>query len=275
MDHLDALQFRVLGPVDVRDGGWSPPRGRLLRALLAAFLLRANRSVEPAWLIRHMWPERTPPSADANLRQYITRLRRELGRCGLDSTARIVATWPGYRLQVSTDAVDLALFQRLSSRGRRALAGGDLSAAQDDLSAAAALWQGELCEGMAGGPDLEVERTYWSEMRLAAAEALMTTYLGTGAYPEAVRQLQMLTTVFPFREELRALLMLSLYRSHRRGEALLAYTAARRILVGELGIEPGPRLRRLHQAILADDPLLVSDEWSATAPLAAQRGTSA
>jgi DNA-binding SARP family transcriptional activator len=273
MDHVNTLRFRVLGPVEIRDGGWMPPRGRLLRALLAAFLLRANRSVEPAWLIRHMWPERAPTSAEANLRQYITRLRRELDRCGLQGTARIIATWPGYRLQVATDAVDLTLFQRLSARGRSALAGGDLRTARDDLSAAVALWQGELCEGMAAGPDLEVERTYWAELRLASAEALMTMYLGSGAYPEAVTQLQTLTTVFPFREELRALLMLSLYRSHRRGEALLAYTAARRTLVGELGIEPGPRLRRLHEAILTDDPLLVTDDWST--PVAAHRGLPA
>lgn len=253
------MRFRLLGPVEVLDGDeWVHLGGARTPALMSALLLRANTTVDPQWLMRVVWPGARPASAEANLRQYVARVREVLRRHGLDDVARLRCAAPGYRFETGRDQVDLTAFADLSATGRQALATRDFGAARDCLARAVGLWQGELCQGLPPSQDLMIEQAYWSEQRLLAAESLLTARLRLGEHGEAAAELHRLTAEYPLREELRGMLMVSLYRCHRRGDALAVFGDARSALVTELGIEPGPYLQRLHQAILADDPRLVS-----------------
>jgi DNA-binding SARP family transcriptional activator len=255
------MMFQMLGPLEIRNGT-TPVRlgGPRTRTLCAALLLRANRTVAADWLSDVLWPGDRPPSAEANLRQYVANVRNLLRRPALAEVASLRSVLPGYRLEVARDEVDLYRFFDETVRGKNALAVGDLATARDAFERAVALWQGELCEGLAGNPELEIERVYWRELRLFASESLVTAQLGLGEHHEAVAELQKLTAGNPLREELRGMHMISLYRSQRRGDALEVFGRTRSVLLAELGIEPGPYLQQLQRAILADDPALVSGD---------------
>ncbi len=252
------MRFRMLGPLEVRDGK-CPVRlgGERTRTLCAALLLRANRTVPADWLAHALWPDDRPASAKANLRQYIAKVRRVLSVPALADVATLRSIPPGYRLEVAREEVDLYVFHDQTVRGKTALALGDLVTARDALERAIGLWQGELCEGLTANPELEIERVYWQELRLFATESLVTAQLGLGEHHAAAVELQKLTAGHPLREELRGMHMLSLYRSQRRGDALEVFGRTRSVLRAELGIEPGPYLQGLQRAILADDPTLI------------------
>jgi DNA-binding SARP family transcriptional activator len=253
------MRFRMLGPLEIRDGMTSVPLGgQRTRTLCTALLLRANRTAGASWLSQVLWPDERPASAEANLRQYIAKVRHLLRRPALAEIASLCSAPPGYRLEVPRDEVDLYVFCDQTARGRTALALGDLAAARDAFERAVSLWQGDLCEGLTANPELEIERTYWHELRLFASESLVSAQLGLGEHHEAVVELQKLTAGNPLREELRGMHMISLYRAQRRGDALEVFGRTRSVLRTELGIEPGPYLQRLQQAILADDPSLIS-----------------
>jgi DNA-binding SARP family transcriptional activator len=253
------MKFRLLGPMEIlHHDQWIDLGGQRTRTLVSALLLRANRTVDARWLMDVMWPDDRPASAHANLRQYVAKVRQVLRRHSLDGVARLRSAAPGYRLEIAREELDLTMFHDLATLGRAALAADDLVAARDYLARAVALWHGELCEGAPYCAELEIERAYWEELRLLAIESLISARLGLGEHGEAAAELQRLAAEHPLREELRGMLMLSLYRCHRRGDALDVFCQTRSILVAELGIEPGPYLRRLQQAILVDDPSLVS-----------------
>lgn len=268
----DDMTFRLLGPVELRrDRAPLPLGGLRLTALLGALLLRSNRTVDRGWLIDAVWPDAAPPSAAANLRQYVTKLRRLARQHHLTDIVRLHWAWPGYRLEIPATELDLTMFQRLADRGRAVLTAGDAAAARGYLTRALGLWRGELCEGLPLSTQLDLERSYWAEARADAGEALVAAHLALRAYREAAVQARLLIAAHPLREQLRAMLMFALYRMQNRGEALAGYADARDTLVAELGIEPGPQLRRLHQAVLTDDPVLLrgASEWLAGAePLA-------
>jgi DNA-binding SARP family transcriptional activator len=253
------MKFRLLGPTEIlHHDQWIPPGGLRAKALISGLLLRANRTADARWLMRLMWPTGEPASANANLRQYVAKLRQALRGHSLDDVARLRSAAPGYRLEVARDELDLTLFQDLAMLGRQALAAQDLPAARGHLARAVGLWQGELCESLPTCPELLAEQAYWEELRLLASQSLMTARLGLGEHGEATAELFRLTAEHPLREEFSGMLMLSLYRCHRRSDALEVFARTRSLLVSELGIEPGPYLRDLQQAILSDDPTLVS-----------------
>ena len=255
------MKFRMLGPLEIRDGTAAVGLGgQRTRTLCAALLLRANQTAVVDWLARVLWPDERPPSAEANLRQYVAKVRQLLRRPGLASVATLHSTPPGYRLEIDRDEVDLYVFTDQITRGKNALALGDLATARDAFEQAVGLWHGELCEDLVATEELDVERTYWRELRLFASQSLVTVRMGLGEHHEAAVELQKLTAGHPLREELRGMHMLSLYRAQRRGDALEVFGRTRSVLRAELGIEPGPYLQRLQRAILADDPALVSGE---------------
>ncbi len=162
------------------------------------------------------------------------------------------------RLEVARAELDLTVFADLTALGRKALAADDLPAARDHLAQAVLLWRGDLCEGLPGYPELQIERVYWEEVRLLATESLLAAKLGLGEHGETPAELRRLIAEHPLREELRGMLMVSLYRCHRRSDALDVFSDTRTLLVTEFGIEPGPYLQRLQRAILLDDRTLVS-----------------
>jgi len=227
--------FRVLGPLEVRgEDGPVAVAAAKQRALLALLLLHANEPVSRDRLVEDLWAGRPPPTAGKTLQTYVLRLRKLLG------DDRIVTTPGGYRIRVEAGELDLERFEALRRGGR----------AREAL----ALWRGAPLpefahEGWAQAPIARLE-----ELRLATVEDRIDDDIATGRHPEVVGELETLIGEHPLRERLRAQQMLALYRSGRQAEALDVYRRTRARLAEELGLEPGPELRRLEQAILSQDP---------------------
>ncbi|WP_232248067.1 AfsR/SARP family transcriptional regulator [Streptacidiphilus rugosus] len=178
----------------------------------------------------------------------------------------LVTDGPGYRADVDDEQLDLNRFSTLTGRARQELAAGDVAAAAEQLRAALALWRGPVMAGL-GGDTVTAAATALDERRLAAAEQLFQLRLNEGEAAELVGDLRELIAEQPLRETLRGQLMLALYRSGRAAEALEEYGKVRDLLVEELGIDPGPRLVKLYEAILRDsDELAGPERAEATAP---------
>ena len=169
----------------------------------------------------------------------------------------------GYVLRlVDGDAVDATRFRRLVQDAQRAQEEGRSAAAAKQFREALGLWRGPPFAGVVLA-HAEAERAELDDLRLAALEGRIDADLHLGGAAAVIPELEQLVAKHPHREHLRAQLMLALYATGRQADALRAYSDARRALSEELGLEPGPRLRELQQAILRQDPELV------TAPLPA------
>ena len=252
--------FGLLGPLTVsREGTELPLGGPKQRALLAILLLDANQAVSADRLIDALWGDRPPDTAKNTLQVYVSQLRKLLPEGSLETVA------PGYRLAVEPEALDLARFEELAHQGRAALGIGDAATAAQALGAALALWRGPALADLALEEFAQAEALRLEELRLAVLEDRIEADLALGRHGPLVAELEHLIVENPFRERLRAQLMLALYRSGRQAEALAVYQRTRRTLVDELGIEPGESLRQLEQAILAHDPSLDTPAGGGTA----------
>ncbi len=250
------LEFRILGPFEVLEGGRAvklvPGKEQ---ALLAVLVLHRNDRVSVDRLTDLLWDESPPESAPKMIRIYVSRLRRALASAG-GPDQRLVTQAAGYRLRVEPDELDLDRFERLFAEGRQSLVAGDAGLAAAQLREALALWRGPPLAGVAEARFLDQERGHLDELRLSALEERIEADLTSGDGPELVGELESLVREHPLRERPAAQLMLALYRGGRQAEALAAYKQARDRLVDELGIEPGRRLKELEQAILRQDPSL-------------------
>ena len=239
------MEFRILGPLEVRDGERVLPLGGATRrAVLARLLLDANRAVQFDALVTGVWGEEPPAAVRASLRNHAARLRRELGD-------RLVTHGDGYLLRVGPDELDLERFARLVAEARYADPARRASLLHDAL----ALWRGPALADLAG-EQVHAHAAHLDERRLSAVEERIDADLELGRHGELVAELESLVAEHPFRERLRGQLVLALYRSGRQADALDAYAATRRTLVDELGTEPGPELQELQRAILRHDPEL-------------------
>ncbi|MGW1071867.1 BTAD domain-containing putative transcriptional regulator [Streptomyces sp. NPDC002537] len=244
------LRFTVLGPVRAWRGTTELPLGaRQQRCVLAVLLLRGGATVSAEELVGALWGERPPQSALGTVRTYAYRLRRVLGHHTLGPDAG------GYRIDTVPGHVDAAECERLATEAARHRSQGRPEESLGALEQALALWRGEALPGLPG-PYAERQRARWSERRLELLEARMETELELGRHDRITGELAELADEHPMRERFSQLRMLALYRAGRQAEALEAYASARRALVSELGVEPGPELRELHCRILAADPAL-------------------
>ena len=247
------MDFRILGPIEVREDGRSLTLGGLRqRALLAALLLHAGESVSRDVLIDELWAGRAPSGAVNSLHVQVSRLRRALG----GPTGPLESTAVGYRLRIGPQGLDLWRFERLCGEGRRAMVAGELEAAVGSFHAALGEWHGAPLADVAYEAFAQAEIARLDELRAAAVEDRIEAELALGRGPELVGELEALVRRDPLRERLRAQLMLALYRGGRQGDALEAYRQAARALDAELGVRPGPELQRVQHAILAHDPSL-------------------
>lgn len=250
-----ALEFRLLGPLEVRaDGGRVPVDGPRQKALLALLLLHANEVVARDRLIEELWA-RPPESAENALHRVVSQLRKQLA-AGSASATPLVTRPPGYVLEADLEALDVHRFERLFAEGRTALRSDDAERAAALLRDALALWRGPALADLADLEFAHAEAARLEELRLQALEERLEADLRLGKASELVPELEALVAREPLRERLREQLMLALYRAGRQADALTAYREARRHLVAELGIEPGPRLQELEQAILRQDRAL-------------------
>ncbi|MFL5894283.1 MAG: ABC transporter substrate-binding protein [Thermoleophilaceae bacterium] len=254
------MDFRILGPLQVLDddGRELTVAGAKQRGLLAILLLHANEVVSSDRLIDALWGEEPPATAAKALQVHVSRLRRALDD-GAAGSSSVLSTEPaGYLLRVPPGHLDLDRFEEAVATATRALADGAPGEAATRLDEALAMWRGEPLADLAYEPFAEAAVARLEALRLAAIEQRLDAQLALGRHDEAVPQLEALVREHPFREQLRAKLMLALYRAGRQADALAAYRDARQVLVDELGIEPSAELRELEAAILAQDTQLAA-----------------
>jgi YVTN family beta-propeller protein len=245
------IEFRVLGPFEVVDQDrvlalGSPQQ----RALLAVLLLHRGEAVSADRLIDALWGEKAPPTAIKIVQGYVSGLRKALGDGLLATRAH------GYLLATLPGQLDVDRFESLVAEGRRALEHGDPPAASERLRDALALWRGPALADFAYERFAQGEIARLEEMRLTALEDRIDADLALGKHAELVAELAELVREHPQRERPQGQLMLALYRSGRQADALDRYRRVREQLIAELGIEPGPALKKLERAILAHDPAL-------------------
>jgi DNA-binding SARP family transcriptional activator/class 3 adenylate cyclase/WD40 repeat protein len=268
------LAFRVLGPLEVLDADRRVEiGGRKERLVLALLLARVNSPVSVDALIDAVWGDHPPRTAERTVHAYVARLRRTLepGRPRREPSTLLATVGHGYELRLDAPQLDAIWFEELAKRGADQLERGN-EAASSTLRQALGLWRGEafgefpeieVCVAAARGLD---------ELHLALVEDLVDADLADGRSAELVGEIETLLRDEPFRERLWGQLIVALYRSGRQRDALEAYQRARRLLADELGIEPGPDLRRLEAAVLAQDASL---DVLRPAPPAGARGLPA
>lgn len=252
------MEFGVLGPLVVTAGGTALPLSSTKqRALLAALLCHANTTVSLGRLMEALW-EDPPASASENLRLYVYRLRRVL-----DGPGRITRQGSSYMLAVRPGELDADRFGELAAEGTRARQAGALDRARGLLTEALALWRGTAFGELGQTPLIREVAARLEEERLRVTEERVGVDLDQGRHAELSLELPDLVRAHPYRESLRGHLMLALYRSGRQSEALEVFRQTRTLLGEQLGIEPGPRLRRLHEAMLrGDEDLLLPERRS-------------
>jgi DNA-binding SARP family transcriptional activator/DNA-binding beta-propeller fold protein YncE len=243
------VDFRILGPLEITtdDGPLSLPGGHGQRALLLYLLLHANEVVPTERLIDALWPTEPPATAQKMVQVYVSQLRKSLGD-------RLVTRPPGYVLDVREGELDATRAETLARDARRLAAADALPMLEDALSS----WRGEPLLDVRYDDFAQPEITRLEELRLALIELRLDTELALGRDGELVPELERLVAEHPLRERFRAQLMTALYRSGRQGDALAAFQEARRVLLDELGLEPGDELRRLQRAVLEHDPELAA-----------------
>lgn len=252
------MEFQILGPLEAHAGDRRVSlQAAKPRALLAILLLHAGESVSTDRLIADLWAGRPPATAAKTLQTYVSQLRKTLGN------GTIVTGPAGYQLDVEPESLDVHRFERLLTEAK----GAEPAVMADRLREALALWRGQALVDFAYEPWAQAEIGRLQELRLDALQDRVEADLALGRAAELIAELEALVIEHPLRERLRGQLMLALYRSGRQADALAAYRAARETFVDELGIEPGPALRRLERAVLDQDPAL--DARTVDPPVAA------
>jgi DNA-binding SARP family transcriptional activator len=247
------LEFRILGPLEAIDGNRElTPGGAIQRALLAILLLHANRVVSADQLIDELWGEQPPSSGTTALQVRVSQLRKALG----DGASLIVTRSPGYSIRIEREQLDLHRFEFLVERADHDMGSDDPASATARLGEALTLWRGAPLADFTYEPFAQAAIGRLAELQLAAQEKRIEADLALGRHTDLIAELRTLVSEHPLRERLRAQLMLALYRSGRQAEALAEYQAGRRVLVDELGIEPGIDLQDLEGAILRQEPAL-------------------
>ncbi|HEY2936378.1 MAG TPA: BTAD domain-containing putative transcriptional regulator, partial [Gaiellaceae bacterium] len=246
------FEFRILGPLEVRKEG-RPLRlgGAQQRALLAVLLLHPNRVVPIGTLVEELWGPAPPETAIKIVHNIVSRLRRLL-----EAEQVLITRGHGYLLRVEPGQLDANRFELLVEEARSAREAGHAEAGASTLRDALALWRGPALADVREEPFAQKEVARLEELLRNAIEDRIEADLTLGRHADLIGELEALVAEHPFRERLRAQLMLALYRSGRQAEALDVYREARRFLVEQAGIEPGPALQRLQKAILVQDSSL-------------------
>ncbi|MFI5708511.1 BTAD domain-containing putative transcriptional regulator [Kribbella sp. NPDC051620] len=239
------MDFRLLGAIEV--GGQAAPLRRQERSLLAILLLRANESVPLAELVDLLWPDDPPADARGSLQVYLSRLRKALPGITITSTAA------GYAVQVAPDSIDVERFRRQLASARKE---SDPVLRADGLRRALDLWHGDPLADLTPQATRDRLTAGLVEEHASAVEDRVDADLQAGRHAEVEAELAGLVRQHPERERLMLAWMTALYRSGRKPEALQAYVDGAMRLAEEFGLDPAPALRRLHLAILRDDPSL-------------------
>jgi predicted ATPase/DNA-binding SARP family transcriptional activator len=244
-----SLEIRLLGPFEVvAEGRPAEISGTKRNALLALLALRRSRVVSVDELIGALWEEQLPAAPRNALQHHVARLRAALGQ------DTIVASADGYALMDAS--VDSLRFEELLGEARIALREGDAGRAAEAIPLALGLWRGPALQGLTEATWFDGEARRLEALRVDALEEQFEAALALGEHREIVSELRATVEENPFRERLWGQLMLALYRSGRQADALESFQEARAVLEEQLGLEPGPELRRLQEGILTHDPAI-------------------
>jgi predicted ATPase/DNA-binding SARP family transcriptional activator/pimeloyl-ACP methyl ester carboxylesterase len=249
------VRFEVLGPVTVLtcDGGPVRVPDRKVRALLADLLIHEGRAVGVERLIDDLWGDDLPANPASTLQTRVSQLRRALEDAEPGGRDLVVTQPPGYLLRVGPGQTDVGRFRELVTRARdTADAGGRAGL----LAEALAIWRGPAFADVADEPYALAAVARLEEERLAALESWVEARVELGEHDILAAELAELVARYPLRERLRAAQMRALYRSGRHSEALDAFHDLRTRLDDDLGLDPGPEVTALHQAMLVRDPAL-------------------
>jgi predicted ATPase/DNA-binding SARP family transcriptional activator len=261
------IDVKLLGPLEVTASG-EPVQfeGTKQRALVTLLALRAPEAVPADELVEALWGDEPPAGAAHALQKQISRLRRRIG-----GACEIRHRPAGYALEIDAHAVDTHRFEELVDRARIEVGQSDPTQAAAHLRSALGLWRGPALADHRTDDFAVRDIARLEELRAEAIEERLAADLASGHDADLVSEIQALVAEHPLRERLRAHLMLALYRAGRQAEALETMREGRSLLVDELGIEPGPELRRLERLILAHDPELAAERSPAAlaAPLPA------
>ncbi|GAA3607515.1 BTAD domain-containing putative transcriptional regulator [Nonomuraea rosea] len=242
------MRFGVLGPVTAWDEGGNAIalKGPRHRAVLARLIVARRRVVPVDVLVDDLWVD-PPPDAVGAVRTFVAALRRALEpeRPPRAAARLLVTEGPGYALRAEPDAVDAWRFEQAVTAPLR---GGEAPAR---LAEALGWWRGPAYADFAEEDWARAERSRLAELRLQAVERRAEALLALGRAAQAVPDLDAHVAGHPWREDAWRLLALALYRSGRQGDALAVLRRARTLLVEQLGVDPGPGLRRLQADILA------------------------
>jgi len=261
------LHVGLLGPLSAELNGTpvtpSAPKQRQVLALLA---MKAGEVVTGTTLVEELWGDRPPRSYATTLQTYIFQLRKfmEAARPGDPAAREILGTCHSGYLLDGHCSTDVEEFGRLANAGRAAVSTGDQRLASEQLTRALQLWRGAALVDVRVGPVLELEAICLEETRLGVLEQRISADLALGKHADLLGELTLAAAKNPINEILCGFLMIALYRSGHVGRSLQTFLNLRSVLKEELGIEPCPRMQRLHTAILSGDPALESPSWSMT-----------
>jgi predicted ATPase/DNA-binding SARP family transcriptional activator len=256
------VDISLLGSLEVVDDSGTAVvvSGAKLRALLAILALRAGQVVSADRLVSDLWGDEPPAAAINSLQVLVSKLRRAM------PPGTVATRAPGYLLDVPADTVDVSRFARFVREGRAASAAGEFERAAHLFREASGLWRGEALAEFVYEEFAQAEIARLREERSSVFEDRVDAELAGGRHGELVGELDEAVTTEPLRERRRAQLMLALYRSGRQADALRQFQECRQVLSEELGVDPGPELRRLEAAILIHDDDLAAPASRAAPP---------
>jgi DNA-binding SARP family transcriptional activator len=245
MIKVACMRFGVLGSLTVTTSDGTPVslRGNRLPALLTELLFNANRAVSFGRLVEVLWGTEPPKSYVSNLHTYVSRLRERLDGVPIELVAG------GYRISVDVEDLDLLVFRAETEAGREAMRAGDFALAAAHLHRALDQWRSSDFDQ----PHLELEAVRLEAERIMVVEEWVDAELAAGRAAVVIGSLTAFVREYPLRERFAAQLMTALARSGRRAEALGVYQRTRAELIEQLGIEPGPHLRRIQANVLAGE----------------------
>jgi len=247
----DRIEFGVLGPLEVTVGGTPLALGTpKQRAVLALLVINRNRLVDKDTLIDAAWEHNPPPGARPTLHSYVSNLRRLMVDAGIDARSILTGGPPGYRIIVDDSSCDIGRFLTERKAGLVAAAAGQFEDASRHLSRALAEWRGPALNDLRYfdfADDFAKEQT---ENKLVAQTALAEAEIACGRAFAIIGELEALAAEHPYREPVWAQLITAYYLAERQSDALGAYRRLKTTLAEDLGIDPGPTLRTLHDRIL-------------------------
>ncbi|MET0456001.1 MAG: BTAD domain-containing putative transcriptional regulator [Mycobacterium sp.] len=260
------MQLRLLGHLEASlDDRPVTLGGAKQRAVLAMLVMGRNRPVSSESLVNAAWEQFPPPEPKASLHSYISNLRRLIAGAGLDARSVLASAPPGYRLAVDDANCDIGRFIAHKTAGVREAAAGQFEQASRHLSDALAEWRGPVLDDLREFEFVDPFATALIEDKVVAHTAHAEAEIACNRGYAVIGELETLVGEHPYREPLWTQLITAYYLTERQSDALDAYQRLKSTLADDLGIDPGPSVRALHERILRQEPLNAKKAASTTA----------